>query len=128
MKKQNNGMKAREIQIGDWVEERHDCKRRFAQVDGETLLFMMQFNSPIEPIPITVEMLEKNGFVKVNSQRYDYGCPDTDCYVKVNPKKNMIHVNGRNANCNLYFHSFVHELQHALRLCGLAELADNFKI
>ena len=82
----------------------------------------------IEGIPITPEILEKNGFIKVNSQRYDYGYPDTDCYVKVNPKKNMIHVNGRNANSNLYSHSFVHELQHALRLCGLNELAGNFKI
>ena len=82
----------------------------------------------IEGIPITPEILEKNGFIKVNSQRYDYGYPDTDCYVKVNPKKNMIHVNGRNANSNLYSHSFVHELQRALRLCGLNELADNFKI
>ena len=82
----------------------------------------------IEGIPITPEILEKNGFIKVNSQRYDYGYPDTDCYVKVNPKKNMIHVNGRNANSNLYSHSFVHELQRALRLCGLNELADNFKV
>lgn len=81
-----------------------------------------------EGIPITPEILENNGFIKVNSQRYDYGYPDTDCYVKVNPKKNMIHVNGRNANSNLYSHSFVHELQHALRLCGLNELADNFKV
>ena len=82
----------------------------------------------IEGIPITPEILEKNGFIKVNSQRYDYGYPDTDCYVKVNPKKNMIHVNGRNANINLYSHSFIHELQRALRLCGLNELADNFKV
>ena len=82
----------------------------------------------IEGIPITPEILENNGFIKVNSQRYDYGYPDTDCYVKVNPKKNMIHVNGRNANSNLYSHSFVHELQRAIRLCGLNELADNFKI
>lgn len=82
----------------------------------------------IEGIPLTPEILEKNGFIKVNSQRYDYGSPDNDCYVKVNPKKNMIHVNGRNANSNLYSHSFVHELQRALRLCGLNELADNFKV
>ena len=82
----------------------------------------------IEGIPLTPEILENNGFIKVNSQRHDYGYPDTDCYVKVNPKKNMIHVNGRNANSNLYSHSFVHELQRALRLCGLNELADNFKV
>ncbi len=82
----------------------------------------------VEPISLTEEILVKIGFIKVNSQRYDYGNPDTDCYIKVNPKKGMIHVNGRKANCNLYNHFFVHELQHALRLCGLNELADNFKV
>lgn len=81
-----------------------------------------------EPILLTTEILEKNGFIKVNTQRYDYGHPDTDCYVKVNPKKNMVHVNGKNANSNLYFFSFVHELQHALLLCGLKRLTDNFKV
>ena len=81
-----------------------------------------------QPILLTPEILEKNGFIKVNSQRYDYGNPDTDCYVKVNPKKNMIHVNGRNANSNLYSHSFVHELQRVLRCCGLWNIADNFVV
>ena len=95
---------------------------------GDTLWVFEDNEYKPQPIPLTPEILEKNGFTKVNSQRYDYGYPDTDCYVKVNPKKNMIHVNGRNANSNLYSHSFVHELQNALRLCGLNELADNFKV
>ena len=65
---------------------------------------------------------------QMKSNMKTYGYPDTDCYVKVNPKKNMINVNGRNANSNLYSHSFVHELQRALRCCGLWNLANNFKI
>ena len=95
---------------------------------GDTLWVFEDNEYKPQPIPLTPEILEKNGFTKVNSQRYDYGYPDTDCYVKVNPKKNMIHVSGRNANSNLYSHSFVHELQRALRLCGLDEIADNFKV
>ena len=95
---------------------------------GDTLWVFEDNEYKPQPIPLTPEILEKNGFTKVNSQRYDYGYPFTDCYVKVNPKKNMIHVSGRNANSNLYSHSFVHELQRALRLCGLDELANNFKI
>ena len=95
--------------------------------EGDPWEFDDKYDRP-KPIPLTPEILEQNGFIKVNSQRYDYGYPDTDCYVKVNPKKNMIHVNGRNANSNLYSHSFVHELQQALRLCGLNEIADNFKV
>ena len=56
-------------------------------------------------VDVTVIALTSKGKVMVTSM-YDYGYPDTDCYVKVNPKKNMIHVNGRNANSNIYSHSF----------------------
>ena len=132
-------MKCKELQIWDWITDGHGLPMQITNVgddyayatfegnEGDTWEFDDKDEQP-QPIPLTPEILEKNGFVKVNSQRYDYGNPDTDCYVKVNPKKNMIHVNGRNANSNLYSHSFVHELQRALRLCGLNELADNFKI
>ena len=135
-------IKCRDLMVGDWVTNEHGLPAQIINVDnlcaftifggneddeGEPWVFDDSVNLPV-PILLTPEILEKNGFTKVNSQRYDYGYPDTDCYVKVNPKKNMIHVNGRNANSNLYSHSFVHELQRALRLCGLDELADNFKV
>ena len=132
-------MLCKELQYGDWVSAGGGLPMQITNV-GEDYAYATweenegdpwEFNDKDEqpqPIMLTPEILEKNGFIKVNSQRYDYGYPDTDCYVKVNPKKNMIHVNGRNANSNLYSHSFVHELQHALRLCGLNELADNFKV
>ena len=126
--------------VGDWVSIPHGFAMQIVDVgedyayatwegnESDPWEFCDKEGDEPEPIPLTPEILEKNGFIKVNSQRYDYGYPDTDCYVKVNPKKNMIHVNGRNANSNLYSHSFVHELQRALRLCGLDELADNFKV
>ena len=132
-------IKCRDLMVGDWITNRNGFPMQITNVgddyayatfegnEGDPWEFDDKDDQP-EPIPITPEILEKNGFIKVNSQRYDYGYPDTDCYVKVNPKKNMIHVNGRNANSNLYSHSFVHELQRALRLCGLNELADNFKV
>ena len=132
-------MKANELMIRDWCCNEHGFPMQITNVgedyayatwdgnEGDPWEFDDKDDQP-KPIPLTPEILEKNGFIKVNSQRYDYGYPDTDCYVKVNPKKNMIHVNGRNANSNLYSHSFVHELQRVLRLCGLDELANNFKL
>ena len=132
-------MKCKELMVGDFCRSGHGLPMQITNVgddyayatfegnEGEPWEFDDKDERP-QPIPLTTEILEKNGFIKVNSQRYDYGNPDTDCYVKVNPKKNMIHVNGRNANSNLYSHSFVHELQRALRCCGLWNLANNFKI
>ena len=132
-------MLCKELQYGDWVSAGGGLPMQITNVgedyayatfegnEGDPWEFDDKDDQP-EPIPLTPEILVKNGFIKVNSQRYDYGYPDTDCYVKVNPKKNMIHVNGRNANSNLYSHSFVHEMQQALRLCGLNEIADNFKV
>ena len=132
-------IKCRALMVGDWITNRNGFPMQITNVgedyayatfegnEGDPWEFDDKDDQP-QPIVLTPEILEKNGFIKVNSQRYDYGYPDTDCYVKVNPKKNMIHVNGRNANSNLYSHSFVHELQRALRLCGLDELADNFKV
>lgn len=132
-------IRCRDLMVGDWITDEHGFPMQintigedyayatFEGLEGDPWEFDDKDDQP-QPIPITPEILEKNGFIKVNSQRYDYGYPDTDCYVKVNPKKNMIHVNGRNANSNLYSHSFVHELQRALRCCGLWYMADNFKI
>lgn len=132
-------VKCRDLMVRDWITNRNGFPMQITNVGEDYVYATFEGNEadPWEfddkddqpqPIPLTPEILEKNGFTKVNSQRYDYGYLDTDCYVKVNPKKNMIHVNGRNANSNLYSHSFVHELQRALRLCGLDELADNFKV
>lgn len=132
-------IRCKSLCVGDWVANQNGSPMQIFAVyednayacnDNEERPWIFGDDEGYEPQPIilTPEILENNGFIKVNSQRHDYGYPDTDCYVKVNPKKNMIHVNGRNANSNLYSHSFVHELQRALRLCGLNELADNFKV
>ena len=132
-------IKCRALMVRDWITNRNGFPMQITTLgddyayatfegnEGDPWEFDDKDDQP-NPIVLTPEILEKNGFIKVNSQRYDYGYPDTVRYVKVNPKKNMIHVNGRNANSNLYSHSFVHELQRALRLCGLNELADNFKV
>lgn len=119
-------MTAQNWMIGDWYQWYAECRYYPYQVKPED--FTKDYVANFEPIPLTPEILEKIGFIKINSQRYDYGNPNTDCYIKVNPKKGMIHVNGRNANCNLYNHFFFHQLQQAMRLCGLTELANNFKI
>lgn len=85
----------------------------------------------VEGVPLTPEILEKNGFVF-----------DCDFWTIANPRYNNVRMVtyysigddvadaflGHWAFDENYAIDYVHELQHALRLCGLNELADNFKI
>ena len=73
----------------------------------------------IKPIPITTEILEKNGFMKHNDQDCDdiYGflSEDSDDLI-------YLYLYGvyfflfDNINMQI---EYVHQLQHALRLCGI---------
>ena len=89
-------------------------------------------NDEIQPIPLTAEMLKGNGWkhrkplsiyyaegmnfslnvthISDDSWRYDY--------VSITSK---LVCTGKDIR-------YVHELQHALRLCGLNELADNWRV
>ena len=85
----------------------------------------------VKPIPLTPEILEKNGFVF-----------DSDFWTIADPRYNNVRMVtyysigddvadaflGHWAFDENYAIDYVHELQHALRLCGLNEVADNFKV
>lgn len=132
-------MKANELMIGDWVlvpnRNNYENEKIVAipintqiEVGGNCLINPMA----CKPIPITYEILEKNGFER--NERFDYNIcaffsfPDSDF-----TERTGFGIERRN---NIYYitdHSlmpiqYVHELQRALRLCGLTEIANNFKI
>lgn len=112
-------MKSNELMIGDWV----ICKD-YPMIPSLIKLKAEHFVRSLcefEPIPLTAEILEKNGFVV--EPRYCYDEPLQYCEIVDGL---WINISGEN-----YFEGkleYVHELQHALRLCGLTELADNFKV
>ena len=82
----------------------------------------------IEPIPLTPEILEKNGFESIitvfNGLTYQYASKNEECRVRVfiNDKNiaTGIEIDSKVCwlNCDC---SFVHELQHALRLCDVGK-------
>ena len=105
----------------------------------------------VVPIPLTPEILEKNGFW--------YGIlPDEDDMlslglgVPVDIEKRWVFDNENGGTISItfpnesdggiinihnddkhlsfvwYYDLNIHELQHALRLCGLSDIADNFKV
>lgn len=85
--------------------------------------------SAITPVPLTEEMLKANGFKykEIDNEWWHYDeFPFSDFqigYEDEDDKCVIFDFGTTNIKVN-----YVHELQHALRLCGLNELADNFKI
>jgi len=123
-------MDARDLMLGDWV-RLCDSKvpLQMEDVSGTGMFkkwtpdgeYMIPFNySEIEPIPLTPEILEKNGFVtaeKFRTYHYHHG----GVYISVGlwgritiSSEGKRFGNRMNIDCQ-----YIHELQHALRLCGI---------
>lgn len=118
-------MKAEELMAGDWVCLEDDPTPR--QVDfirsGEVGLYWNKIVTPpyIKPIPLTHEILEKNGF-EVDEKdekmlKWRWSVID-DCisYDKSTGKVRIFYPSGL---VFVKILEFVHELQHALKLCGI---------
>ena len=92
-----------------------------------------QFECPeiFEGVPLTAEILEKNGFKK-HDDCFVYKGQNLDIVIDMYEDENIIlsisHTHqGRYDNIHVLIR-YVHEIQHALRLFGLGDIADNFKI
>ena len=151
-------MKAAELMVGDLVCLKDDTKYELPlKVDGvitddislEGEGFLGGAEGLIRPIPITPKNLEKNGFDPETFLTSEWekevyfkefpGCvvePDesgkyifgtTTYWKKIDSDGSPIDW-GTMYESMIHNLQYVHQLQHALRLCGLDELADNFKI
>lgn len=106
--------------IGDWVSY-NGKNTKIAPADMDAL--HSEWRDKIQPIALTAEILDKNGWKEMPS--------GTICYWDKTNKSNDIMCDSGLSFSFLgrtFYPKYVHELQHALRLCGLNELADNFKI
>ena len=135
-------MEANELMIGDWVGRVFDDERiDYGQVDWiRTGEIGMRYQKVwaigcIEPIPLTAEILEKDGWERDIDKEWEYNNSHIlphYCYQweKRNVKIEM-YAGLEEFTISLIigrrFYA-VHELQHVLRLYGLDELADNFKV
>ena len=127
-------MKANELQIGDYVNYRGQIIKVTSLYDkgGSNEVGWSDKESVwvngrcIEPIPLTREILEKNGFKDIGDDTYQleekpcwfwvdffnhqYGCEyDTSTYEYEDDEHRL----------KLYGIPSVHELQHAMRICGI---------
>lgn len=149
-------MKCKELQIGDWIQDKNGFQWQITGVgddyayatfegnEGDPWEFNDKDDQP-EGIPLTKEMLDANGF------RYgeDYGqfyrsilgshyymseyCACVE-WQETSEGRKIRYIDcgkredGRENSATIRREFYVHTLQHALRLVGLSEIADNFKI
>ena len=135
-------MKPNELMLGDWVTFK-DCQfdnpmpikmiaigyqdgeeNCLVQINGDDACDIIAIDDEIVGIPLTPEILEKNGFTRPNV-RVQYFTESTDYYdVDIHEITDSIWC-FEYQNCKAHFPpcliliAHVHELQHALRLCGI---------
>lgn len=144
-------MKAAELQIGDLVCLKDDTKYKLPlRVDGilkddvslEGEGFLGGVYGLIRPIPLTPEILEKNGwyldpilkcYSDTPSWLYEEG--GTELLLRFSTKESTGALgifDGQKIRTMSDFlwkgTLYVHELQHVMRLCGFNGLADKFKV
>lgn len=113
-------MKANELMVGDWV-YRPDCydqvkeTRQNGIIGLDSLRGLIGF-SEIEPIPLTTEILEKNGFEDWDGWSI-YSPENTG--IEIAWLGTILKIGGECGNLELPAIEYVHQLQHALRLCGI---------
>ena len=145
-------MKATELMIGDWVlinnipHKIQAIDSIDAEIQANDELYYVgedrhHSEDKIEGIRVTYEILEKNGFYNLNTQWYYKRFLSNDCFdIHISLVYREIEVSklyGVGTECEgveydsvIVFDNdiCVHQLQHELRLCGLNEIADNFKV
>ena len=127
-------MKLTDLAILDWVLINNTPHRIQAidSIDSEILaddeLYYVgedrhHSEDKIEGIPLTYEILNKNGW-KDDGLWYEY-IDDKSTIQSCLPDMRGI-ING--VEIKEFQCKYVHQYQHLMRLCGLDELADNFKV
>ena len=141
-------MKCQELQIGDWVQDKNGFQCQIIGVgddyayatfegnEGDPWEFNDKDDKPCA-IEITDDILKQNkwevqGYALLPSEHY---------FVKDDGGNHLLWRHGTlsiwlacgEANDGVFSDvvlpcKYVHQLQHALRLCGLDELADKFKV
>ena len=114
-------MKATELMIGDWVYNSYHKKNiKWSYSEMFCPNGIPVIGRDLEPIPLTPEILEKNGWWYNVEDMWFHDEVDF-CIEKFNRRFQCYEISQIKLDS-------VHQIQQTLRLCGLNELADNFKV
>ena len=130
-------IKISDLSIGDWVRHTfYEENLQIKRIDGESERLLVEKGlmsvschlDHFEPIPLTPEILEKNGFVRGEYSEigvyneWEIGEWSDPPYVSVrlDIDRQVIRVTNRGRDMFIAEKEvFVHQLQHALRLAGV---------
>lgn len=122
-------MRIEELSIGDWV--RHTFYEEnvpIARIDGDSERVLAERGklsischlNHFEPIPLTSEILEKNGFVKNGEyNEWNIGTWETPYLLGVSLERPAITIKWNGSSIFIDQAKNVHQLQHAFRLAGV---------
>ena len=127
-------MECKELQIWDWITDGHGFPMQITNIgddyayatfegnEGDPWEFDDKDERP-QPIPLTTEILEKNGWEYTT---YCHEYRDDKNTIQCRLPYMVGRING--IEIGRFKCKYVHQYQHLLRLCGLNELANNFKV
>lgn len=122
----------KDLMIGDWVVINNiprqvtfidDCLNykiiaTGKQLDGSRVSYVGKLSDEVQPIPLTLEILEKNGFKKYNElYRLDIA-EGVFVNADFNSKEPFVSAHNTCYRATTICW-YLHQLQHALKLCGI---------
>ena len=142
-------LSVKELMYGDWCCNEHGFPMQITNVgedyayatwednEGDPWEFDDKDDQP-QPIPLTNDILRNNDWrerplvlsLDYSVLSYNFVKDEGDTHLEIKRDTLIIWFNyekGLYADIIIPI-KYVHELQHALRLCGLDDLADNFKV
>ena len=121
-------MRAQDLMVGDWVQD-HGTPYMVEEISAKGWIHLsdpvhhtrVQMASDyildeVDGIPLTAEIFEANGFTR-SKAFVEWKYEDDDIYMLWNPFP-WIKIQHEDKNV-MFPCEFVHELQHAMRLCGI---------
>ena len=117
-------MKANELMIGDWLKHYNGTPMQVTKITTEHFacaekrgMNCWEYNNKYEPIPLTPEILEKNGLTND-----PYGChfkEDEYMTLEISVEEEGVYWTINYNEYSILKLKYVHELQHVLKLCGI---------
>ena len=135
-------IKCQDLMVGDWIANRHGYLAQITYVGIGYATLECDEVSPcqlddkyylLKPILLTPEILEKNGIKNRDDEYIISGWDDAGQWYIIledfNPQFDFWFIKSSDRDLNVRGQiRYVHEFQHVLRLVGLTELANNFKV